>query len=114
MGNENGYNYALKQRRPRTSGHVPLLCIERQNLDDRPERPHVFRTPEEQAEHDAWVRQFFRDCGLFTDGEAETYAKQETDRDVAARLVALEALDPSQKRPTPKPSPLNSVAFIDL
>jgi len=47
-------------------------------------------------------------------GEAETYAKRETEREIAARLAALEALDPSQKRPTPKPNPLSSVAFIDL
>jgi hypothetical protein len=47
-------------------------------------------------------------------GKAETYAKQETERDIAARLAALEALDPSQKRPTPKPNILNNVAFIDL
>jgi hypothetical protein len=114
MENENDYNYALKHRRPRTSGHVPLLCIERQDVDERPERPHVFRTPDEQTEHEAWVRQFLHDCGLFTDGEAETYAKQETEREVAARLAALEALDPSQKRPAAKPSPLSSVAFIDL
>ena len=114
MENENDYNYALKQRRPRTSSHVPLLCIERRDVDDRPERSRAFRTLKEQAEQEAWVRQFLHDCGLFTDGEAETYAKQETEREVAARLAALEALDPSQKRPTPKPSPLNSVAFIDL
>lgn len=47
-------------------------------------------------------------------GKAETYAKQETEREVAARLALLEALDPSQKRPTPKPNILNNVAFIDL
>jgi len=47
-------------------------------------------------------------------GTAETYAKQETEREIAARLAALEALDPSQKRPTPKPNILNNVAFIDL
>lgn len=47
-------------------------------------------------------------------GKAETYAKDETSREVAARLAALEALDPSQKRPTPRPNILNNVAFIDL
>lgn len=40
-------------------------------------------------------------------GFAETYAKQETEREIAARLAALEALDPSQKRPTPKSHTLN-------
>ena len=47
-------------------------------------------------------------------GKAETYTKQETEREIAARLAALEALDPSQKRPMPKPNTLNNVAFIDL
>lgn len=47
-------------------------------------------------------------------GEAETYAKQETEREIAARLACLELLDPSQKRPTPKPNILNRVDFIDL
>lgn len=40
-------------------------------------------------------------------GFAETYAKQETEREIAARLAVLEALDPSQKRPTPKSRTLN-------
>jgi len=40
-------------------------------------------------------------------GFAETYAKQETERDIAVRLAALEALDPSQERPTPKSHTLN-------
>lgn len=47
-------------------------------------------------------------------GEAETYAKQETEREIAALLAALELLDPSQKRPTPKPSILSRVDYIDL
>ena len=47
-------------------------------------------------------------------GPAETYAKQETEREIAVRLAALEALDPSQKRPTPKPNILNRVDYIDL
>jgi hypothetical protein len=47
-------------------------------------------------------------------GEAETYAKQETEREIAARLAVLEASDPSQKRPTPKPNILNRVDYIDL
>ena len=53
------------------------------------------------------------DPGLYL-GPAETHATQETKREIAARLAALEALDPSQKRPTPKPSILNSVAFVTL
>jgi len=40
-------------------------------------------------------------------GTAETYAKQETEREIAARLAAFEALDPSQQRPTPKSRTLN-------
>ena len=47
-------------------------------------------------------------------GPAETHAKQETEREIAARLAALEALDPSQTRPTPKASILNPVAFVKL
>jgi hypothetical protein len=47
-------------------------------------------------------------------GPAETYAKQETEREIAARLAALEALDPLQTRPTPKPNILNRVSFIEL
>ena len=34
--------------------------------------------------------------------------------EIAARLAVLEALDPSQKRPTPKPSILNRVDYLDL
>jgi len=47
-------------------------------------------------------------------GPVETYAKQETEREIAARLAALEALDPSQKRPTPKRNILSRVDYIDL
>jgi hypothetical protein len=47
-------------------------------------------------------------------GPAETHAKQETEREIAARLAVLELLDPSQRRPTPKPNILNRVAFFDL
>ena len=47
-------------------------------------------------------------------GPSETHAKQETEREIAARLAALEAIDPSQKRPTPKRSILNKVDYIDL
>ncbi len=53
------------------------------------------------------------DPGIYL-GPAETYAKQETEREIAARLAVLEALDPSQKRPTPKPSILNRVDYLDL
>lgn len=101
MGNENDYNDSLKRRRPRTSGRVPLLCIEQRDFDDG-------------AEREERLRQLVCDCGLLTDGEAETYAKKETDREVAARLAVLELLDPSQQRPTPKPNVLSRVDFIDL
>ncbi len=40
------------------------------------------------------------------------YAHNETEAAVAARLAILEARDPSQKRPTPKPQP--NVDWIDL
>jgi len=53
------------------------------------------------------------DPGQFL-GHAETHARQETEREVAARLAVLELLDPSQRRPTPKRNILNHVAFIDL
>ncbi len=53
------------------------------------------------------------ESGLFL-GPAETHAKHETEQAVAARLAVLELLDPSQKRPTPKPNILNRVDFIDL
>jgi hypothetical protein len=46
-------------------------------------------------------------------GPAETYAKQETARETVARLSALEALDPSQKRPTPKANIHNRVDFME-
>jgi len=44
----------------------------------------------------------------------EASADRETNDEIARRLAALEAGDPSQHRPSPKPSPLNSVAFFDL
>lgn len=53
------------------------------------------------------------DPGLFL-GPAETHAKRETENEVAARLALLELMDPSQRRPTPKPNILNNVAFINL
>ena len=34
-----------------------------------------------------------------------SYELDETDRDVATRLAFLEMVDPSQRRPTPKPGP---------
>jgi hypothetical protein len=69
-----------------------------------------------QLSRQAWERleQPMPGDGEVSLGTAETYAKQETEREIAARLAALEALDPSQKRPTPKPNILNNVAFIDL
>jgi hypothetical protein len=53
------------------------------------------------------------DPGRFL-GHAETHARHETEREIAARLAVLELLDPFQKRPKPKPSALSHVAFIDL
>ena len=47
-------------------------------------------------------------------GHIETLVKRETEQAVAARLAALELLDPSQKRPTPTPNILNRVDFIDF
>jgi len=44
------------------------------------------------------------ESGLFL-GRAETHAKHETEREVAARLAVLELLDPSQRRPTPRRKP---------
>jgi hypothetical protein len=51
------------------------------------------------------------DPGMYL-GPAETHAKRETEREVAARLAVLEALDPSQTRP--KPNAPNRVDFINL
>jgi hypothetical protein len=36
---------------------------------------------------------------------------REVDKEIAARLTAVEALDPSQKRPTPKLNRVNYVEF---
>jgi len=47
-------------------------------------------------------------------GQAEIEAMHEIDQEVAARLAALEALDPSQKRPTPRPNRLGRVDYIEL
>lgn len=47
-------------------------------------------------------------------GQAEIEAIHEIDREVAARLAALEALDPSQKRPTPRLNRLGRVDYIEL
>lgn len=44
-------------------------------------------------------------------GQNELDALREVDKEVAARLAALEALDPSQKRPTPRPNRVNYVEF---
>ena len=69
-----------------------------------------------QLSRRAWERleQPMPSTGEVSLGEAETYAKQETEREIAARLAVLETLDPSQKRPTPKPNILNRVDYIDL
>jgi len=107
MGHENDYNYALKRKRPRlTAANSPF--------DHSPDPPAIELPPEQKANGEAWDRRIRLALGLYTDGEAETHAKQETEREVAARLAALEALDPSQKRPTPRPSILNKVDYIDL
>jgi hypothetical protein len=45
-----------------------------------------------------------------SDGEAETLARQETEREVATRLRFYELVDGSQSRPTPKPRP----HYVDL
>jgi hypothetical protein len=47
-----------------------------------------------------------------SDGLFANEAMRETDREIAARLAALEALDPSQKRPTPKPDGCNHGDFL--
>jgi hypothetical protein len=47
------------------------------------------------------------------DGSASALAMREVDQEIVARLAALEALDPSQKRPTPRPNILNRVDFMD-
>ncbi len=44
-------------------------------------------------------------------GQNELEALHEVDKEVAARLAGLEALDPSQKRPTPRPNRVNYVEF---
>ena len=46
-------------------------------------------------------------------GPVETYAKQETEREIAVRLAALEAFDPSKKRPTPNANIRNRVDFME-
>ncbi len=53
------------------------------------------------------------DPGLYL-GHAETHARHEIEREVAARLAVLEFLDPSQQRPTPRPNVLNQVTSFDL
>jgi hypothetical protein len=44
-------------------------------------------------------------------GQNELEALREVDKEVAARLAALEVLDPSQKRPMPRPNRVNYVEF---
>jgi hypothetical protein len=91
MGHENDYNYALKTPRVGATGRARLLCAEQRDGDLR--RPNA--SPGDI-------------------GHIETLVKRETEQAVAARLAALELLDPSQKRPTPKPNILNRVDFIDF
>jgi hypothetical protein len=45
-----------------------------------------------------------------SDGEAETLARQETEREITQRLRFYELTDPSQTRPTPKPQ----VNYVDI
>jgi hypothetical protein len=47
-----------------------------------------------------------------SDGEAETLARQETDREIAQRLNAYDLMDAKQARPKPTPRP-NYAADID-
>ncbi len=44
---------------------------------------------------------------------AMAVAMREVDQEIAARLAALEVLDPSQKRPAPKPNPVHRGDFMD-
>jgi hypothetical protein len=45
-----------------------------------------------------------------SDGEAETLARQETEREITTRLRFYELVDSSQSRPQPKPQP----NYVDL
>jgi len=91
IGHENDYNHTLKRPRPRAFAQARLLCAEQRDGEMR--RPGA-------------------DPGEI--GHVETFVKRETEQAIAARLAALELLDPSQKRPTPKPNLLNSVDYINL
>jgi hypothetical protein len=53
------------------------------------------------------------DTEFCCNGSAAALAQREVDQEVAARLVALEALDPSQKRPTPNANIRNRVDFME-
>ena len=71
-------------------------------------------TPQERIGQDLWPsrrkrllrRAFEAPEGTtvkLSDGEAETLARQETEREIAQRLKLLELTDPSQVRPKGKP-----------
>lgn len=47
-------------------------------------------------------------------GRLASDAMHGIDQEVAARLAALERLDPSQKRPTPKPNRFGHVNYIEV
>lgn len=91
MGHENDYNSGLKSRRLPAAARARLLCAEQR--DGEIPRPDA-------------------DPGEI--GHIETLVKRETEQAIAARLAALELLDPSQKRPTPRANILNRVDYIDL
>jgi hypothetical protein len=48
------------------------------------------------------------------EGPAETHARSEVADEVAARLAALEAADPSQARPMPRRNVSGRVDFMNL
>ena len=48
------------------------------------------------------------------EGPAETHARSEVADEMAARLAALEAADPSQARPAPRRNIIGRVAFLNL
>jgi len=104
MGNESDYNHALKARRPPGGGRERILCIE-QRSDDTPSRckPGRVCCPVDDP-----------NTGSADTEYAAILARREVEQEVAARLAVLEFLDPSQKRPTPRPNVLNKVDFFDL
>jgi len=50
---------------------------------------------------------------ILSKGAAAALAMREVDQEIDARLAALEVLDPSQKRPMPKPNPVHRGDFMD-